>query len=507
MPLILKDNLDTADLPTTGGSVTLRNMTPAADAFVVARLREAGAIVVGKANLTELAYGGTSVSSLGGQTLNPYDLRRTPGGSSGGTGAAIAASYGVLGVGSDTGQSVRSPASACSLVGVRPTRGLVSRRGLMPFSPTQDEVGPITRTVEDAARMLDVMAGHDPSDPITARGIGHVPASYAEALSARALAGARIGLLTPFLGTRQLHSPVNDVVRLAVGQLMRLGAMVMPIGVPGLDALTRDLSLMSLEFADAFRTYMAGPGRPRAGEDAGGTGECGSVPPLAAAGASGGCPGRGRPPERRLPDPARPTETTFARPCCRRWTSSASMPSCIRTSGGWSRRWARSSWSATGCCRTAPGCRPWCFRADSRRRAPRRRWGCRSDSSSWAATGARPGCCRWPMRSSATPGRASVHPALTRDTIAKVRLSLTLDSMNGSATRRNLSRVPIGATAVVSRVSGARTVVRRLLEMGLVPGTPVTVQREAPLGDPVELRVRNYALSIRRADALGIEVE
>jgi amidase len=256
MPLILKDNLDTVDLPTTGGSVTLRNLTPAADAFVVARLRAAGAIVVGKANLTELAYGGTSVSSLGGQTLNPYDLRRTPGGSSGGTGAAIAASFGVLGVGSDTGQSVRSPASACSLVGVRPTRGLVSRRGLMPFSPTQDEVGPLTRTVEDAARMLDVMAGHDPCDPITARCVGQMPASYAEALSARALAGARIGLLTSFLGTRQLHSPVNDVVRLAVAQLMRLGAAVMPVGVPGLDALTRDLSLMSLEFADAFRAYM-----------------------------------------------------------------------------------------------------------------------------------------------------------------------------------------------------------------------------------------------------------
>ncbi len=211
MPLILKDNLDTADLPTTGGSVTLRNMVPAADAFVVARLREAGAIVVGKANLTELAYGGTSVSSLGGQTLNPYDLTRTPGGSSGGTGAAIAASYGVLGIGSDTGQSVRSPASACSLVGVRPTRGLISRRGLMPFSPTQDEVGPITRTVEDAARMLDVMAGHDPSDPITVRGIGHVPASYRRGALGAGARGARLGLLdavsrnatAPFAGERR----------------------------------------------------------------------------------------------------------------------------------------------------------------------------------------------------------------------------------------------------------------------------------------------------------------
>jgi Asp-tRNA(Asn)/Glu-tRNA(Gln) amidotransferase A subunit family amidase len=260
MPLILKDNLDTFDLPTTGGSVTLRDLRPPADAWVVARLRAAGAIVVGKANMTELAYGGTSVSSLGGQVLNPYDLTRTPGGSSGGTGAAIAASYGVLGVGSDTGQSIRSPASACALVGVRPTRGLISRRGLMPFSPTQDEVGPITRTVEDAARMLDVMAGHDPLDPITERGIGHLPASYVDGLSARSLAGARLGLLTSLLGTRQLHAPVNNVVRLAVGQLMRLGAIVTPVGVPGLDALTSDLSLMSLEFADAFRSYMTGLG-------------------------------------------------------------------------------------------------------------------------------------------------------------------------------------------------------------------------------------------------------
>jgi len=260
MPLVLKDNFATADMPTSSGSVTLRHMRPPADAFVVARLREAGAIIVAKANMTELAYGGTSVSSLGGQALNPYDLTRTPGGSSGGTGAAIAASYGVLGTGSDTGQSIRSPASACALVGVRPTRGLVSRRGVMPFSPTQDEVGPITRTVEDAARMLDAMAGHDPLDPVTARGIGHVPASYVDGLLARALAGARIGLLTPLLGTRQIHAPVNDVVRLAVGQMTRLGANVMPVGVPGLDALTRDLSLMSLEFADAFRTYMAGLG-------------------------------------------------------------------------------------------------------------------------------------------------------------------------------------------------------------------------------------------------------
>jgi amidase len=162
VPIILKDNYDTVDMPTTGGSVTLAESVPLRDAFVVRKLREAGAIILAKANLTELARGGTTVSSLGGQTKNPYDLTRTPGGSSGGTGAAIAAGFAVTGTGSDTGQSIRSPASAQSLIGLRPTRGLISRTGIIPISTTQDEAGPITRTVADAARMLDVMAGYDP---------------------------------------------------------------------------------------------------------------------------------------------------------------------------------------------------------------------------------------------------------------------------------------------------------------------------------------------------------
>src|SRR3989454_10283623 len=168
IPVILKDNYDTADMPTTGGSLTLAESVPPRDAFVVKKLREAGALILAKANLMELARGGTTVSSLGGQTRNPYDLSRTPGGSSGGTGAAIAASFAIAGTGSDTGQSVRSPASAQSLVGLRPTRGLISRSGIIPLSTTQDEAGPITRTVEDTARMLDIMAGYDADDPITA---------------------------------------------------------------------------------------------------------------------------------------------------------------------------------------------------------------------------------------------------------------------------------------------------------------------------------------------------
>lgn len=264
IPLILKDNFDTADMPTTGASLTLARSVPPDDAFVVKRFRAAGAIVVAKANLTELALTGVTVSSLGGQTLNPYDLTRTPGGSSGGTGAAIAAGFAVLGTGSDTGQSIRSPASANSIVGLRPTRGLVSRDGIMPFSVTQDEIGPMTRTVEDAARMLDVMVGYDSADPITAFGIGRTPASYRATLDRGALKGARLGLLTDVLGREAVHAPVNRVVEEAVAAMTAQGATVMRVSIPGLTDLTRGLSLMALEFQPSFNRYLAslGPAAP-----------------------------------------------------------------------------------------------------------------------------------------------------------------------------------------------------------------------------------------------------
>jgi amidase len=260
VPVVLKDNYDTDDMPTTGGSVTLAQSIPAADGFVVKRLREAGAIILAKANLMELAWSGTTVSSLGGQTRNPYDLTRTPGGSSGGTGAAIAASFGVLGTGSDTGQSIRSPASANSLVGVRPTRGLVSRAGMIPLSTTQDAAGPITRTVEDAARMLEVIAGYDPDDPSTAFSAGKIPASYSTALTKTGLRGARIGLLVDFLGREAVHEPVNTVVEAAASRMTALGATIVRVSIPSLDSLTRDLSLINFEFKSGFNAYLAGLG-------------------------------------------------------------------------------------------------------------------------------------------------------------------------------------------------------------------------------------------------------
>lgn len=263
VPIILKDNFDTADMPTTGGSVTLQSSVPLRDAFVVRKLRAAGALILAKANMTELALGGTTVSSLGGQTRNPYDLTRTPGGSSGGTGAAIAASFGVAGTGSDTGQSVRSPASAQSLVGLRPTRGLISRSGLIVISPTQDEAGPIARTAEDAARMLDVMAGYDPDDPITAFGAPQIPRTYTAFLDRGALKGARIGVLTDFFGREAVHQDVNAVVEEAIERMSAAGVSTIRITIPKLDQLTRDTQVIEYEATAALNRYFAGLG-PRA---------------------------------------------------------------------------------------------------------------------------------------------------------------------------------------------------------------------------------------------------
>jgi amidase len=264
IPVILKDNFDTSDMPTSGGNVAMKDSRPARDAFTVARLRAAGALILAKANLQEFARGGVSVSSLGGQVLNPYDLTRTPGGSSGGTGAAIAANFAVLGTGSDTGQSIRSPASACCLVGVRPTRGLVSRGGIMPNSLTQDEIGPITRTVKDAALLLDVMAGYDPQDPVSALGVGRVPASYADGLEANALRGARIGLLENLCGRDERHAAVNRVMEQVLRVLQAQGATVLRFSMAGFDALAANVSTDRWEARTAFDRYFAalGPGQP-----------------------------------------------------------------------------------------------------------------------------------------------------------------------------------------------------------------------------------------------------
>jgi amidase len=167
IPVLLKDNYDTFDMPTSAGSLPLAGLVPPDDAFQVRKLREAGAVILGKTNMHELAYGITTIASLGGQTLNPYDPRRNPGGSSGGTGAAIAASFAAIGWGSDTCGSIRIPAAHNNLVGLRPTKGLSSIDGIIPLAHTQDVGGPLARTVTDLAIALDATVGADPDDPAT----------------------------------------------------------------------------------------------------------------------------------------------------------------------------------------------------------------------------------------------------------------------------------------------------------------------------------------------------
>jgi amidase len=264
IPIILKDNFNTFDMPTTGGNAGMRNSLPPADAFTVAKMRKAGALILAKANMQEFARGGMSISSLGGQVLNPYDLTRTPGGSSGGTGAALAANFAVLGTGSDTGQSIRSPASATNLVGIRPTRGLVSRRGVIPNSQTQDEVGPIARTVTDAALLLDVMAGYDPGDPITAFGNGRVPKSYTHRLSKDALKGARIGVMTNLFGTAERHREVNRVMGDIVARMESLGATIVHFELSEYDTLLSAIDTQPFEARTVMERYFSalGPNAP-----------------------------------------------------------------------------------------------------------------------------------------------------------------------------------------------------------------------------------------------------
>src|SRR5215203_4235486 len=166
IPIVLKDNIDTADLPTTGGSVMLEGSMPPDDAFIVKKLRAAGAVIIAKTNMSEFASGAAH-SSLGGQILNPHDLTRTPLGSSGGTGAGIAAAYAMVGLGTDTGGSIRGPSTANGIVGLKPTHGLLSRSGIIPLALTFDTGGPMARSVYDVAVSLGVMTGIDTADPAT----------------------------------------------------------------------------------------------------------------------------------------------------------------------------------------------------------------------------------------------------------------------------------------------------------------------------------------------------
>lgn len=234
IPVVLKDNFNTVDLPTTGGSVSLKDVFPARDAFVVRQLREAGAIILGKTNLTEMVHAQLD-SSLGGRTNNPWDLSRTPGESSSGTGAALAANFAAIGLGSDNGQSIRSPASANGIAGLKPTIGLVSCSGVLPSSLSHNACGPLARSVTDLAYLLDAIAGFDPNDFLTRRSLGRIPGSYTDFLDPQGLAGARIGVIQQLLRDGPEHQEVNRVFLAAAQRMDSLGATVFPVRIPELE--------------------------------------------------------------------------------------------------------------------------------------------------------------------------------------------------------------------------------------------------------------------------------
>lgn len=261
IPILVKDNYDTHDLPTTNASEALAGLRPPDDATQIAKLRAAGAIIIAKTNLHEYASGLTTVSSLGGQTRNPYDQTRNPGGSSGGTGAGIAASFAPVGMGSDTCGSIRIPAAHNSLVGLRPSLGLSSRDGIAPMSATQDVGGPIGRSVRDVALVLDATVGYDYKDQVTAASIGQIPGSYTAGLSTTALTGKRIGILTDTLGTSPAEQPATDLIRQAATDLAAQGATMIEIGHQGrILELVAGSDVVNDEFERDLNRYLAQPG-------------------------------------------------------------------------------------------------------------------------------------------------------------------------------------------------------------------------------------------------------
>ena len=242
IPMIVKDNMQTTDLPTTAGSLAFEGWMAKKDAFQVRRIREAGAIVLAKSNMAEFAFSPyeTVSSILPGYTKNPYALDRVTAGSSGGTAAAIAAGFGTLGLGTDTGNSIRGPSSHQALVGIRSTMGLTSRAGVIPLYMSQDIAGPMARTVADAAAVLQVVAGEDPDDPVTAAARGRPAENYLAALDANGLRGARIAILRQAYETPTTDSEVVAVFTRAVADLRRAGATVLDsFPLPTLDSLRR----------------------------------------------------------------------------------------------------------------------------------------------------------------------------------------------------------------------------------------------------------------------------
>jgi amidase len=239
----VKDNYDTRGLQTTGGSLAMKGVVPTEDAFMVKQLREAGAIVLFKSNMAEWAFSPVvTESSIAGITRNPYDLTRVPAGSSEGTGASVAANFAEVGLGTDTGDSIRGPASHNDLVGIRPTIGLTSRDGIIPLSIFADVGGPLARSVADAAVVLSVVAGYDPADPVTAQSNGYVEKDYTKFLDKDGLRGARIGVFRRYVDAKTGDPEIKALTEKAIANLKAQGATIVdPFDIPNFEKLTEHL--------------------------------------------------------------------------------------------------------------------------------------------------------------------------------------------------------------------------------------------------------------------------
>ncbi|WP_454085549.1 amidase [Georgenia sp. Marseille-Q6866] len=260
VPVLVKDQVETADMPTTYGSAIFSGFESGRDATIVARMRDAGAVILAKTNMGEYASGWAGSSF--GVCRNPYDLARAASSSSCGTGAAVAANFGAVGIAEDTGGSTRGPAAWNNAVGLRPTTPLISRYGMMPANPSYDTLGPLTRTVEDAAIVTSVIAGPDANDPLTAQADGHVAEDYAADLRAEALEGTRIGVIRePQSGDTDITAPdyarVQTVVDAAYTDMERLGAEIVEVEVPDLRALLAAYSTGGAETEAATNAYLA----------------------------------------------------------------------------------------------------------------------------------------------------------------------------------------------------------------------------------------------------------
>ena len=264
IPVVLKDNIDTADLPTTAGSFLLADSIPPDDAFIVKKFREGGAIILAKLNMSEFASG-AAMSSLGGASLNPHDVVRSPSGSSGGTGVAIAAGYAPVGIGTDTGGSIRGPSAANGIVGLKPTHGLVSRDGIVPLALSFDTAGPMARHVYDVAMTLGVLTGVDTADETTRKSEGKLETDYTKALDAKALAGARIGIARDFMGQ---DGETDWIVEASLNAMRARGATVVDVKFPKWLLDSREEFYRTIryrEFKSQIADYLAtlGPGYPK----------------------------------------------------------------------------------------------------------------------------------------------------------------------------------------------------------------------------------------------------